>query len=229
MLKPRAILIAFVSMIMIGSVVFYFSIPEKKETDPRFTVRFVNERTEWHAGNDVMTLQFVTSDVSEGYHADTLQRKILLVTESGERLTLWVYIRILQYFNAESFLYEIVEYQFLLRYPDGAYTEYVNAVLLDNEEGEAVFEDSVILGKVNFKLSLARAMGTNNENYRVPLTTGMLFFAPEPEQLWVSRRMWDYAWNDEYEKEPVLVSFSENGTASVPQNFTMEMFPYDSR
>jgi hypothetical protein len=229
MLKPRAILIAFISMVVIGSVVFYFSLPEKKETDPRFTVRFVQERIEWHAGNDVMTVQFVTNDVTEGYHAETLQRKILLVAESGERLTLWFYIRILHNFNTESFLYEIVEYQFLLRYHDGTYTEYVNAVLLGNEEGDAVFEDSVILGKINFKMIISRAIGTNNEYYRLPVTTAMFFFSPEPEQLWVGRRMWDYAWNDEHEQVPLLVSFSEDGNASVPQHFTMEMFPYDSR
>lgn len=228
MLRPRAILFAIIGMVVIGSAVFYCSVPEKRPPDPRYAVRFSAEKTEWHTGDDVFQMQNAAEDVFEGYYAETIQKKILLISEKGERLTLWVYIRSLQYFTTNGFDYEIIEYQFLLRYPDKTMIDYVNAVILSNEEGELIFEDPIILGKVNFKIHVGRYMRSNERDELLPTTSVGFFFSPEPEQQWIARRIWTYEWNSEMEKEPVLVTFSNDGSASVPTHFTMEMFESDN-
>lgn len=229
MLKPRALLFAFIGMIAIGSVVFYCSMPEKQAPDPRYSIRTTNEKIEWYNGDTILQLQNTLIDESEGYHTATIQRQHTLISKNGERLTLWIYLRSLQYYGSDGYAYEVIEYQFLLRYPDKTITEYVNAVILYDEEGDEVFDEMIILGKINFKLHLSRYMNANERDDVIPSTTVQLYFSPVPEETWTLRRTRNFVWNKEMERQPLLVSFSDDGSAAVPTHFSMEMFIRDDQ
>ncbi len=220
----RAISAIVIGLFVIGTAVLYFSMPEKAPPDPRFSVSFLRERLEWSPGSQLMVMQNVASVQSSNYKSAVLQRKFSTVNAAGDRLTVFIYIHLRQEFTVRTYQKEIIEYQLLCVYPDRSETEYVNATILTDETGTDVFNDIGILGKVNFKVLVDRDFGYDADGFALPVTTLQVMFMPEPEEAWNVRWYWDYQWNPDTIDELQLLSYDQDGNATVPIHFRKDIF-----